>query len=304
MDAAYTPVLLEAFEPFPRNIALHLPQDATTAEILAGIQQALLPAYADVAPNELPFYLTSSSASPNHILEPSDRPLRKASPRNAAAQMDILRLHPRLPGGKGGFGSMLRAAGGKMTANKGQNNTDSCRDLSGRRLSVMKEAKALAIYIENEPARLKALNEAQQKKYAKLERMLGRQPKAAADFEEAARRLADAEENGDEDVDDSDDNPRGEGSSTGQTRGGIGAKDSKVPTSAPNSAGVKRKERLEDQEYVEQSREIVENVRSAVASAMMKKRKKAKTGVAASPATAAVKAPAPTASAPPTATAV
>ena len=52
-----------------------------------------------------------------------------------------LRLSPRLRGGKGGFGSQLRAAGGRMSSQKTSNN-DSCRDLNGRRLSTIKEAKA------------------------------------------------------------------------------------------------------------------------------------------------------------------
>lgn len=54
--------------------------------------------------------------------------------------MVSLRLTPRLRGGKGGFGSQLRAAGGRMSSQKTSNN-DSCRDLSGRRLSTIKEAK-------------------------------------------------------------------------------------------------------------------------------------------------------------------
>lgn len=51
-----------------------------------------------------------------------------------------MRLTPRVLGGKGGFGSQLRAAGGRMSSQKTSNN-DSCRDLSGRRLSTVKEAK-------------------------------------------------------------------------------------------------------------------------------------------------------------------
>jgi len=51
-----------------------------------------------------------------------------------------LRLTPLMMGGKGGFGSQLRAAGGRMSSQKTSNN-DSCRDLSGRRLSTIKEAK-------------------------------------------------------------------------------------------------------------------------------------------------------------------
>ena len=51
-----------------------------------------------------------------------------------------LDLCARLQGGKGGFGSQLRAAGGRMSSGK-NTNTDSCRDLSGRRLSTIKEAQ-------------------------------------------------------------------------------------------------------------------------------------------------------------------
>jgi hypothetical protein len=49
-------------------------------------------------------------------------------------------LYPRLLGGKGGFGSQLRAAGGRMSSRKTGNNA-SCRDLNGRRLSTVKEAQ-------------------------------------------------------------------------------------------------------------------------------------------------------------------
>jgi hypothetical protein len=51
-----------------------------------------------------------------------------------------MRLAPRVLGGKGGFGSQLRAAGGRMSSQK-TNNKDSCRDLNGRRLSTIREAK-------------------------------------------------------------------------------------------------------------------------------------------------------------------
>ncbi|KAJ3771895.1 Sde2 N-terminal domain-containing protein [Lentinula raphanica] len=41
-----------------------------------------------------------------------------------------------------------------MSSQKTSNN-DSCRDLSGRRLSTLKEAKKLAEYLESEPDRRK-----------------------------------------------------------------------------------------------------------------------------------------------------
>jgi len=45
-----------------------------------------------------------------------------------------------LCGGKGGFGSMLRSQGAKMKA-KGPANFGACRDLSGRRLKLVEDAK-------------------------------------------------------------------------------------------------------------------------------------------------------------------
>ncbi|KAG7451025.1 uncharacterized protein BT62DRAFT_1071627 [Guyanagaster necrorhizus] len=87
-----------------------------------------------------------------------------------------LRLTPRLLGGKGGFGSQLRAAGGRMSSQKTSNN-DSCRDLSGRRLSTIKEAKKLAEYLGAEPERAAAKAEAQKAKLEALERKLGIEPR-------------------------------------------------------------------------------------------------------------------------------
>lgn len=49
-------------------------------------------------------------------------------------------LSGRLLGGKGGFGSMLRAQGGRMNAQK-TTNFEACRDLQGRRIRTVNEAK-------------------------------------------------------------------------------------------------------------------------------------------------------------------
>lgn len=46
----------------------------------------------------------------------------------------------RLLGGKGGFGSMLRAQGGRMNAQK-TTNFEACRDLQGRRIRTVNDAK-------------------------------------------------------------------------------------------------------------------------------------------------------------------
>jgi hypothetical protein len=60
----------------------------------------------------------------------------------------------RLRGGKGGFGANLKSMGGRMSK-KQTTNIDECRDLSGRRLKTVKDAKKLADLIESEPARRK-----------------------------------------------------------------------------------------------------------------------------------------------------
>ncbi|KAI1139689.1 telomere stability and silencing-domain-containing protein [Hypoxylon sp. FL0543] len=65
-----------------------------------------------------------------------------------------LRLSIPLCGGKGGFGSQLRAAGGRMSSKKKRNRGDengSSRNLDGRRLRTVNEAKALAEYLAIKP---------------------------------------------------------------------------------------------------------------------------------------------------------
>jgi len=116
------------------------------------------------------------------------------------------------------------------------NNNDSCRDLSGRRLSTVKEAKKLAAYLEGEPERKKAVVDARKAKIEALERQLG--------------------------IDASSSSPS---SSKGKETDKL--------------AGSKR--RFDDTEYLEQSRDIVDGVKNAVAAGLLKKRKKAKTSDAA-----------------------
>ena len=64
-----------------------------------------------------------------------------------------LRLGVPLCGGKGGFGSQLRAAGGRMSSKKKrtQDDSGSSRNLDGRRLRTVNEAKALAEYLAIKP---------------------------------------------------------------------------------------------------------------------------------------------------------
>ncbi|KAL7279357.1 hypothetical protein ACG7TL_007198 [Trametes sanguinea] len=210
-----TSVLVSTFSPFP-TLALSVPAETSFADLyeLLAERYPTLPLHSQAA---------------DLVLSPTSGALPEPStPLSSLLDDDVdehslvsLRLVPRLRGGKGGFGSQLRAAGGRMSSQKTSNN-DSCRDLSGRRLSTIKEAKKLAEYIETEPLRKKAQQEAQRAKLEALEKKLGMGPDGSID----------------------------------------------------PLAGKKR--RLEDTEYIEQSKDIVENVKSAVSVAMLKKKKKAK----------------------------
>lgn len=82
-----------------------------------------------------------------------------------------LRLSVPLCGGKGGFGSQLRAAGGRMSSRKknsqGDNN-NSNRNLDGRRLRTVNEAKALAEYLALKPDMEKKEKEARRKRWEQV----------------------------------------------------------------------------------------------------------------------------------------
>ncbi|MCJ1480107.1 hypothetical protein MMC06_000261, partial [Schaereria dolodes] len=82
-----------------------------------------------------------------------------------------LRLSVPLCGGKGGFGSQLRAAGGRMSSRRkktqGENN-GSNRNLDGRRLRTVTEAKALAEYLALKPEMEKKEKDARRKRWEQV----------------------------------------------------------------------------------------------------------------------------------------
>lgn len=91
----------------------------------------------------------------NNTYVPHDSPHTLAaltdSPRD---EIVPLRLSIELCGGKGGFGSQLRAAGGRMSSKRKKGGGDpnaSSRNLEGRRLRTITEAKALAEYLAIKP---------------------------------------------------------------------------------------------------------------------------------------------------------
>lgn len=79
---------------------------------------------------------------------------------------NVVRICSRLVGGKGGFGSMLRAIGAQIEKTT---NREACRDLSGRRLRDINEEKRLRKWLDGQADRER---EAAERKLKKLERLV------------------------------------------------------------------------------------------------------------------------------------
>ncbi|XP_008065303.1 protein SDE2 homolog [Carlito syrichta] len=78
----------------------------------------------------------------------------------------VYSLEPRLCGGKGGFGSMLRALGAQIEKTT---NREACRDLSGRRLRDVNHEKAMADWVKQQAEREA---EKEQRRLERLQRKL------------------------------------------------------------------------------------------------------------------------------------
>ncbi|XP_050087095.1 replication stress response regulator SDE2 [Anopheles aquasalis] len=79
-----------------------------------------------------------------------------------------LRINERLRGGKGGFGSMLRAIGAQIEKTT---NREACRDLCGRRLRDINEEKRLKAYLEKQQ---NASEDERQKIQLKIDKLLAK----------------------------------------------------------------------------------------------------------------------------------
>jgi hypothetical protein len=158
---ATTNILVETFPGISdkRTIAFSLPSNSTTSDLLNRISSYL--------PENLPAKarLIVTTTSNKQILHSSTTTLANLTHQHNDAVSGIsrheppailpLRLSLPLCGGKGGFGSQLRAAGGRMSSRKKRNAAEpansSSRNLDGRRLRTVAEAKSLAAYLATKP---------------------------------------------------------------------------------------------------------------------------------------------------------
>lgn len=132
---------------------------------------------------------------------------------------DDLEVVLRQLGGKGGFGSMLRAIGAQIEKTT---NREACRDLSGRRLRDINEEKRLKVWLEKQAER----EEEEANKIKKKLNKLMSKPKhdfKDEEYEESrstlTQNVSDAVEQGFKQL----------------------SKDSVPSTSEPNTSGIKRK---------------------------------------------------------------
>jgi hypothetical protein len=156
-------VLLTSFPGLDLPSTLSLPLSATTS--ISQLQDRLC--------ERLPKHknrLILTTISNKQIPKVSAAPI---SDLLSSPQDDFLSLRLSLPmcGGKGGFGSQLRAAGGRMSSKRkrgqGEQNGSS-RGLDGRRLRTVNEAKALAEYLAIKPEMARKDKEERRKRWEQV----------------------------------------------------------------------------------------------------------------------------------------
>ncbi|EXJ81549.1 hypothetical protein A1O1_07613 [Capronia coronata CBS 617.96] len=149
-------VLLDSFPglSLPSTICLPVPASSTASELLDSIAELIPPSV--LQSNRL--LLTSTSNRPIYAsssITVADLSASSSCHQDCNNAILPLRLSASLVGGKGGFGSQLRAAGGRMSSRKKRQNaelaTGSARNLDGRRLRTITEAKNLATYLATKP---------------------------------------------------------------------------------------------------------------------------------------------------------
>lgn len=134
----------------PSTLCLSLPEDVTTSFLFNEVANSL--------PCQVVQHAYLSTTDGRRIF-PCSESLRDISCLGSESRESRvflpLRLNVGLRGGKGGFGSQLRAAGGRMSSRKKKQNaelaTGSARNLDGRRLRTITEAKNLATYLATKP---------------------------------------------------------------------------------------------------------------------------------------------------------
>lgn len=149
----------------PSTLSFSLPSTSSVSDLSDKVASYL--------PSSLPLQSLILTTTNNKQILPSTEKLQSlVAARDGASDIGStllpLRLSVPLCGGKGGFGSQLRAAGGRMSSKRKRNQGDSnssSRNLDGRRLRTVNEAKALAEYLAVKPEMDKKEKEERRKRW-------------------------------------------------------------------------------------------------------------------------------------------
>nr|POE65897.1 telomere maintenance protein sde2 [Quercus suber] len=146
----------------PRTLSLPVSASTPTDDVVRAI-------FSRLPPIKHPLIITTTNNK--QLLHSDHTPISTllASPRETLLP---LRLSSRICGGKGGFGSQLRAAGGRMSSRKNRANQEtvngSNRNLDGRRLRTVDEAKRLAEYLAIKPEMERKEKEERRKRWEEV----------------------------------------------------------------------------------------------------------------------------------------
>lgn len=150
MASGHINVLITSFSGLglPKTLCLPLPPSASAHDLWIELGSRVPQELDDETFNSLILTTNANVGIPQHA--------HLAISSLATPEDDLLPLRLSYPtlGGKGGFGSQLRAAGGRMSSKRKKNRGDengSSRNLDGRRLRTVTEAKALAEFLAIKP---------------------------------------------------------------------------------------------------------------------------------------------------------
>lgn len=151
MDTNHINVLITSFNGLglPKTLCLPLPSSTPVRDLWSELDNRLAPHLDDTTFHNLVLTTNANLELSHH----SSCPLSTLTSSPEDTLLPLRLSHP-LCGGKGGFGSQLRAAGGRMSSKRKKGNGDpnaSSRNLDGRRLRTVTEAKALAEYLAIKP---------------------------------------------------------------------------------------------------------------------------------------------------------
>ncbi|KAL4910738.1 hypothetical protein BDW74DRAFT_141742 [Aspergillus multicolor] len=160
--ASQVNVLLSSFPglSLPSTVSFALPATSTISDLCEKVSSYI--------PWSVPLQSLVLTTTSNKQLLPSLRAVSDLISPNGDSNLLPLRLSVPMCGGKGGFGSQLRAAGGRMSSRRKRNQGDdngSSRNLDGRRLRTVNEAKALAEYFAVKPEMDKKEKEERRKRW-------------------------------------------------------------------------------------------------------------------------------------------